>query len=212
MKKIKSADWMLCIDPAAHGSGLSLWRQIEPDWQAWKMVASCGTKKGVDQIEAIEIIERLLEGRDISQEDCYLVIETWMVQRSRSAVESLAASQRMWISAAERVFMGRVRVFKVNSQTWMSRTGVLKQKKLLGSTKGVTAALAASIIPGKQFTEDEADSIVMGNWWLQAGSVVGHESRAAEGKERRAKERGKKEAKLNAASDIEHYRKMGCLL
>lgn len=197
MKKLKQASLMVSIDPANHGSGISAWTEIEPVWRAWRCIGSTGTKKGIDQIEAIEILRNLVGDR--VNEPCFLVIETWMVQRNRAVVESLAASQKMWISAAERVFP-QVRVFKANSQTWMSQTGVLKAKKLAGSTKGVTARLAADMRPGVTMTEDEADSVVMGNWWLSRGALVGQEQADND-----------KQDKRKAKRERERYKQMGLI-
>lgn len=195
---------MVAIDPAAHGSGVSMWQELEPDWQTWRLLGSTGTKKNIDQIEAIEILRNLAGSH--SADSCFLIIETWTTQRGRGAVESLAASQKMWISAAERVFP-QVRVFKANSQTWMSQTGVLRAKKLAGSTKGVTARLAADICPGKQMTEDEADAVVIGNWWLARGGITGQEEREDA---RRVRRQAKRNKDL-AAADLAHYKQLGLI-
>lgn len=209
MKKLKEARLMVAIDPADHGSGVSVWLEIEAPWQSWRCIASTGTRKGVDQIEAIEILKALVG--DYASEPCFLIIETWMIQRNRAVVESLAASQKMWISAAERVFP-QVRTFKVNSQTWQSQTGVLKAKKLVGSTKGVTAGLAADIRPGVRMTEDEADSVVIGNWWLSRGALAGQERADAARKEKKQVIRAKKKAKADKVeSDLNHYNQLGLI-
>lgn len=209
MKKLKQASLVVAIDPAAHGSGISMWFEMEPVWRAWKCIGSTGTKKNIDQIEAIEILRNLAGTH--ADEPCFLIIETWTTQRGRAAVESLAASQKMWISAAERVFP-QVRVFKVNSQTWQSQTGVLRAKKLAGSTKGVTARLAADMRPGVRMTEDEADAVVIGNWWLSRGALVAQEQWEAEKKDKRrarlAKQRREAE---DADAAIAHYQELGLL-
>ena len=203
MKKLKQAPLVLSIDPAAHGSGISLWLEIDPIWESWRCIGSTGTKKNIDQVEAINVLSDL--AGKYSNLPCFLIIETWTTQRGRQAVESLAASQKMWISAAERVFP-QVRVFKINSQTWMSQTGVLKQRKLLGTTKGVTAALAADIRPGVKMTEDECDSVVMGNWWLSRGALLAQEEWETNKKEARRAKREKKANRANATLTLSQYR------
>jgi len=209
-RKKKSAVYMLSVDPADHGSGVCLWYSIEPDWQAWKLIASTGTKKGTDQVEAINVIRGLLADRDISGESCILVIETWMIQRCRGAVESLAANQRMWISAVNRVFEDRVTVYKLNSQTWMSRAGILSMRTSLGSTKAATAFFAAEMRPGVQMTEDEADAVVMGAWWLKSGGPAGHEQRKAELRQAKAAKKARK-ADRDGKKTEARFRQLGLI-
>jgi len=187
----------LAIDPGDHGAGLAVWTRDPGD--RWILRASAAARKPTightTPSGAAMSLRALLRDAAIavSAHVWWVVIESHTNPHiSRASIDSLAASRRTWEQTADLVLHEHTTYF-LPAQTWQSGCGIAtpKARGSMGDTKAAAMILASEIMrPLRPATHDEADAVVMGDWWLRAGGPRVQEELAARRKAKRAKHGG----------------------
>ncbi len=199
----------LAIDPGDHAAGLALYAD---DGRGWRLRASRNVDGPADQNRAQSIVFAMLRTLDVdAASEAVILTERWTNPNlSRTALDSLAASQRVWslgASAAFRAWGVTATAYRVNAAWWQGRAGLLgKNAKLLGGTKGASCARASAVAGHSVESDDEADAICMAETWLSAGGAEGAREREAAAKAKAGGARGG-----YTPEAMEELRRRGCL-
>lgn len=185
----------LAIDPGDHAAGLALFVDTGRGWRLHSSRAVEAPKGGalLDQVAAASVVLRMLQAldgdaladaADATPEPALILTERWTNPHlSRASLDSLAASQRVWVLGAGQAFAAwgcRTESHRVNAQWWQAIAGVGgRMGKLLGGTKAASCRRAADVAGHDVASDDEADAINLGDVWLAAGAVAGEKVRAA---------------------------------
>ena len=189
----------LAIDPGERVSGLALFDS--------GCYVGCTAVFKLSEASAIGALRLLLwqVTRAWTPGEVEVAIETWTNPANRSAIESLAYARRTWQAACRAIEIPAGNVHLVNSTTWQSAV-LGRGYKSVGGTKRASTLVASQIVgsKGRQgMTEDEADSICLGHWFILAGGVAGATNRASRKAEK------KKGVAAQRASALELYRERG---
>jgi len=133
--------------------------------------------KDPDQIDCIETLQALCKHANLPDPKVEhpineLWVEDWTHPRGDKAKKSLAAAQRMWIKAGERL---GILVQKVNSQTWQGALGIG------GTMESKVRKIMSKHIAGQELFKDpdsidenEADAICIARWRVDQWCYQNH--------------------------------------
>lgn len=191
----------IAIDPGERLSGLALFDS--------GCHIGCTAVFKLSEASAIQALRLLLwqVARGWVPGEIEVAIETWTNPANRSAIESLAYARRTWQAACRAIEIPDGNVHLVNSTTWQSAV-LGRGYKSVGGTKRASMLVAAQLVglKGRQnLTEDEADAVCLGHWFILAGGVAGATNRAS----RKAEKKKGVAAQRESAMDV--YRRRGVI-